>query len=475
MSATYEMVIGLEVHIELKTKSKIFCGCPTDFGGPPNTQCCPVCAGMPGTLPVLNRQVVEYAICAGLATGCTIAPFSKNDRKNYFYPDLPKAYQISQFDLPLCEKGHIDITTEDGTKRIGITRIHIEEDAGKLVHDEARGTLIDLNRCGVPLIEVVSEPDMRSAKEAVAYLNKLRSIAIYTGISDAKMNEGSFRCDVNLSIRKKGTTALGTRTEMKNLNSFSFIAKAIEYEYARQVAAVEAGESITQETRRFDPATGKTHSMRSKENADDYRYFPDPDLLPILTSEETLSRISQSIPQLPDQRRELYMREYGLSPYHSEMLVLDKDVSDFFEEAAALTVHRQLLASFIISEVFRLLNQRPEASIPLSPQSLATIADMLAQERLNSSSAKKLLAALWTGGGDPALLMQELELEQINDIAPLRQLALEAIQANPAMAQSYRNGKIKVLQALMGKAMGLAAGRANPALLQQAMLELLTE
>ena len=473
MSKQYEMVIGLEVHIELKSKSKIFCGCSTEFGAPPNTQCCPVCAGMPGVLPVLNRKVVEYAILAGIATGCTIAPYSKSDRKNYFYPDLPKAYQISQYDLPLCEKGHVDIATADGTKRIGVTRIHIEEDAGKLVHDEVRGTLIDLNRCGVPLIEVVSEPDMRSAEEAVAYLNKLRSIVIYTDISDAKMNEGSFRCDVNLSVREKGQAEMGTRTEMKNLNSFSYIAKAIAYEYERQVAALEAGEKIEQETRRFDPGTGKTYTMRSKENADDYRYFPDPDLLPILTDEETISRIGQQLPQLPDERREVYMQEYGLSAYHSEMLVLDKTASDFFQETAILTAHKKQLASFIISEVFRLMNQDEEAAISIAPQKLADIVDMLAEERINSSAAKKLLAEVWTGGGEPRELVMEMGLEQLNDAAQLREIAERVIGENPVMAENYRSGKTKVLQALMGKAMGQANGRANPTLLQQEMLECL--
>ena len=473
MSKQYEMVIGLEVHIELKTNSKIFCGCSTAFGAPPNTQCCPVCAGMPGVLPVLNRQVVEYAILAGVATGCAIAPYSKNDRKNYFYPDLPKAYQISQFDLPLCEKGHIDITTAEGTKRIGITRIHIEEDAGKLVHDDKRGTLIDLNRCGVPLIEVVSEPDMRSAEEAVAYLNKLRSIAIYTDISDAKMNEGSFRCDVNLSVREKGQTTLGTRTEMKNLNSFSYIAKAIAYEYERQIAALEAGEKIVQETRRYDPGTGKTYTMRSKENADDYRYFPDPDLLPILTDEETLHRIRQSIPQLPDERREVYMQQYGLSAYHSEMLVLDKAMSDFFQEAAILTDNKKQLAAFIISEVFRLMNQSEAESIPISPKNLTDIVDMLAEERINSSAAKKLLGEVWAGNGEPIALVTAMGLEQLSDIAELRQIAQQVVLDNPALAESFRNGKTKVLQALMGKAMGQAGGRANPTLLQQEMLSCL--
>ncbi|MEE1066805.1 MAG: Asp-tRNA(Asn)/Glu-tRNA(Gln) amidotransferase subunit GatB, partial [Acutalibacteraceae bacterium] len=307
MAKEYEMVIGLEVHVELKTKTKIFCNCETSFGAEPNSHTCPVCMGLPGTLPVLNDKVVEYAVKAGLATNCKIANFSKQDRKNYFYPDLPKAYQISQFDLPLCEHGYLDIETESGSKRIGITRIHIEEDAGKLVHDDIHGTMIDCNRCGVPLIEIVSEPDIRSAEEAKAYLQKLRAIILYTGISDCKMNEGSFRCDVNLSVREKGSKKFGTRTEMKNINSFQFVVKAIEYEYKRQIEAIENGEKIVQETRKFDADTGKTYSMRGKENANDYRYFPDPDLPPIELSDEKIEKIKTTIPELPDARKKKYM------------------------------------------------------------------------------------------------------------------------------------------------------------------------
>ena len=303
----YEMVIGLEVHVELATQSKIFCGCSTAYGAEPNTQCCPVCMGMPGTLPVLNRKVVDYAVRAGLALGCDIARYSKQDRKNYFYPDLPKAYQISQYDLPLCQGGCVKIVTEAGEKDIRLTRIHIEEDAGKLVHD-ARGTLIDCNRCGVPLIEIVSEPDLRSAEEADAYLKKLRSVLRYTGVSECRMDRGQMRADVNLSVRRRGSDALGTRTEMKNLNSFQFIGRAIEEEFARQVQVLEEGGQVVQETRRFDPATGKTSPLRSKEDASDYRYFPDPDLPPIRIGEDFLEERQAEIPPLPDVRRERYVR-----------------------------------------------------------------------------------------------------------------------------------------------------------------------
>lgn len=468
---SYEMVIGLEVHVELATKSKIFCGCSTKFGAAPNTQCCPVCAGMPGVLPVLNEKVVDYAIKAGLATDCTIARFSKNDRKNYFYPDLPKAYQISQFDLPLCFGGHVDIATETGEKRIGITRIHIEEDAGKLVHDDKLGTLMDLNRCGVPLIEIVSEPDIRSASEAIAYLRKLRSIILYTGVSDAKMNEGSFRCDVNLSVRKHGSEAFGTRTEMKNLNSFAYIEKAIAYEYQRQADSVEKGEKILQETRRFDPASGKTFSMRTKEDANDYRYFPDPDLLPIVVSPTHVQTLQDEIPVLPDQRRSRYQKQYGLSAYHSEMLVLDKEVSDLFESAAALTRHRQPLASFMISEVFRMMNE--EGNLQISDRQLADISTLLGEQHISSSGAKKLLSVLWGTDADAGTVMEAQGLAQLNDMDRLREIAEEILGENPAAIQDYHAGKTAALQALMGKAMGRSHGKANPALLKSCLVDLL--
>ncbi|HWQ58462.1 MAG TPA: Asp-tRNA(Asn)/Glu-tRNA(Gln) amidotransferase subunit GatB [Clostridia bacterium] len=470
MSKAYEMVVGLEVHVELKTKTKIFCSCPTGFGAEPNTQCCPVCAGMPGVLPVLNEKVVEYAIKAGLATNCAIARRSKSDRKNYFYPDLPKAYQISQYDLPLCENGYVDISTEAGEKRVRIARIHIEEDAGKLVHDEKRGTLIDLNRCGVPLIEIVSEPDMRSAEEAVAYLKKLRSIVLYTGISDAKMNEGSLRCDVNISVREKGAEKLGTRAEIKNLNSFAFVVKAIECEFRRQTEALEAGETIAQETRRFDPASGKTFSMRSKENADDYRYFPDPDLLPVVTDDAKLSRIAAEIPALPDARKKVYMEQYGLSAYHSERLVLESAVSDFFDKAARLTQYRQVLASLMLSEVFKLMNGTESAEIALTPAQLAAVADMLGASRVNAGGAKKLVGALWGTDADPEELVAQLELEQICDRAVLGEIARRAVVENPDSARDYQNGKPAALKALMGLAMAATKGRANPEILQEMLL-----
>ncbi|MGM9682766.1 MAG: Asp-tRNA(Asn)/Glu-tRNA(Gln) amidotransferase subunit GatB [Eubacteriales bacterium] len=470
MIKDYEMVIGLEVHVELKTATKIFCSCPTTFGAAPNTQCCPVCMGLPGTLPVLNGKVVEYAIKAGLATNCHIANYSKQDRKNYFYPDLPKAYQISQFDLPLCEHGWLEIETEQGKKKIGITRIHIEEDAGKLVHDDEHGTMIDCNRCGVPLIEIVSEPDIRSAEEAKAYLQKLRATILYTGISDCKMNEGSLRCDVNLSVRKKGEEKFGTRTEMKNLNSFAFTVKAIEYEYKRQVEAIEAGESIVQETRRFDPASGKTFSMRSKENANDYRYFPDPDLPPIETSDARIAQISADIPELPDARKAKYVDKYGLSAYDAEIITTDKNMSDFFERGAARTSYPKLLANMMISELARLVNSETFES-PISAESMAELATLAGDGVINSATVKKLIKELCANDRSPAEIVREQGLEQINDRGVLLPLVLEAIKANPRSVADYKNGKLAAAKSVVGQVMSKTGGRANPVILAELVEE----
>lgn len=456
----YEMVIGLEVHVELKTKTKIFCNCKTDFGAEPNTHVCPVCMGMPGTLPVLNRKVVDYAIKAGLATNCTIARFSKQDRKNYFYPDLPKAYQISQYDLPLCEHGHVDIETENGAKRIGITRIHIEEDAGKLVHDDKLGTLIDCNRCGVPLIEIVSEPDIRSAEEADAYLRKLRAAILYTGVSDCKMNEGSLRCDVNLSVRKPGEP-FGTRTEMKNLNSFQFIAKAIDYEYHRQVDALESGEGVVQETRRFDANSGKTYSMRKKEDANDYRYFPDPDLPPIVITEEKLAALKAEIPMLPDERKAIYTEKFGLTAYDSEVITNELAVADYFEETANKTHYPKLAANMLITDILRACDTEA-GEIPVKPERLAALADLLGDGKINSSTAKKIVCSLLENDFDPAAYVAEHGLEQINDCAVLEKIVREVLAADSKSVSSYKAGKTAALKAIVGKVMAKTEGRANP-------------
>lgn len=470
----YEMVIGLEVHVELKTKTKIFCSCSTAFGAAPNTQTCPVCMGLPGTLPVLNGKVVDYAIKAGLATNCKIASWSKQDRKNYFYPDLPKAYQISQYDLPLCEHGWLDIETESGAKRIGITRIHIEEDAGKLVHDDVHGTMIDCNRCGVPLIEIVSEPDIRSAEEAKAYLQKLRAIILYTGVSDCKMNEGSLRCDVNLSVRKKGEEKFGTRTEMKNLNSFQFIVKAIEYEYKRQVEAIEAGETIIQETRRFDASSGKTYSMRSKENANDYRYFPDPDLPPIETDDDKIARLKSEIPRLPDERKADYMERYYLSSYDGEILTTDMALADYFERAAAATAYPKLCANMIISELMRLVegDDGPER---IAPEHMAALAELCGTETINSATAKKLIRDMWEQDFDPRQKVESEGLAQINDPEKILPWVAEAIAQNPKSVADYKKGKTAAAKAIVGKVMAASGGKANPSVIQKLVTDELSK
>ena len=469
----YEMVIGLEVHVELKTKTKIFCSCPTTFGAAPNTQCCPVCMGFPGTLPVLNQQVVHYAVLAGLATSCTIAHYSKQDRKNYFYPDLPKAYQISQYDLPLCIGGHLMIETEEGEKRIGITRIHIEEDAGKLVHDPEKGTLIDCNRCGVPLIEIVSEPDIRTPQEAVSYLRKLKAVIEYTGVSDCRMQEGSLRCDVNLSVHKQDEP-FGTRTEMKNLNSFTSVQRAIEEEYRRQVEAVKAGEKIMQETRRFDQNTGKTSSMRRKENANDYRYFPDPDLAPIVLTDAQIEAWRRELPQLPDARKAVYMKQYGLTAYAAEQLVSSKYLADYFEAAAQSTDAVKMVANLMITEVFRLLDGE-DGTIPLSPASLAKIANMTESQVISVGTARKTITALWSQPEDPENYVTRMGLKQLSDETLLMTYVRQAIDKHPEMVAGYRKGKLTLKNALMGAAMGLSGGKANPVVLQKLMDQALDE
>ncbi len=470
----YEIVIGLEVHSELKTKSKIYCSCTTQFGGEPNTHCCPICTGMPGTLPVLNGKVVEYAIKAGLATNCSIHQFSKQDRKNYFYPDLPKAYQTSQYDLPLCYEGHVDIEIEDQEKRIGITRIHIEEDAGKLIH-AAEGTYVDYNRCGVPLIEIVTEPDLRSPEEIRIFLTKLRSILLYTDVSDCRMNEGSFRCDVNLSVRKKGEETFGTRTEMKNINSFNFAVKAAEYEAKRQIKLIESGGTVVQETRRWDEAKGVTVSMRSKEEAHDYRYFPAPDLMPIVTADEEINRIKASIPELPDVRMHRYMEHAGLSKYDSELLVASMKISDYFDDASQYTENKKTLANIIISEAFSRMNEDEKelGQIPIGAKNLGKLAHLVDTNVISSSIAKKVFAKMWEQDDDPETIVEQEGLKQISDDGALRTMAEEVIAKNDKAVQDYLSGKEAAIQALMGQMMARTKGKANPKMVIDLLKEIL--
>ncbi len=470
----YEVVMGLEVHAELSTKTKIFCSCPTKFGAAPNTQTCPICMGMPGTLPVLNEKVVEYAVKAGLATNCEISRNSKNDRKNYFYPDLPKAYQISQFDKPLCEHGYVEIDTKDGKKKIRLTRIHIEEDAGKLNHDEfAGGSLVDLNRAGVPLIEIVSEPDLRSSEEVEEYLRKLKSILEYIEVSDCKMQEGSFRADVNVSVRKKGDAKLGTRTEMKNMNSFRSITRAIEYEVDRQIDVIEEGGEVEQETLRWDDVSGKTFPMRDKEDAQDYRYFPDPDLVAIKLSEEYIENIRKELPELPESRKERYLKEYGLSEKDAKIITASKYLSDLFEGAIKVCNNPKAVNNWIISDISRILNETEmePIEIPFDSKQLGKLIILIDKGTISSSIAKKVLVEMFEHPRDPEDIIDEKGWVQISDEGAIKEVVLKVLEANPKSVADYKGGKEKALGFLVGQAMKETRGKANPQMLNQMFLE----
>ena len=470
----YEVVMGLEVHAELSTKTKIFCSCPTKFGAAPNTQTCPICMGMPGTLPVLNEKVVEYAVKAGLATNCEISRNSKNDRKNYFYPDLPKAYQISQFDKPLCEHGYVEIDTKDGKKKIRLTRIHIEEDAGKLNHDEfAGGSLVDLNRAGVPLIEIVSEPDLRSSEEVEEYLRKLKSILEYIEVSDCKMQEGSFRADVNVSVRKKGDSKLGTRTEMKNMNSFRSITRAIEYEVDRQIDVIEEGGEVEQETLRWDDVSGKTFPMRDKEDAQDYRYFPDPDLVAIKLSEEYIENIRKELPELPESRKERYLKEYGLSEKDAKIITASKYLSDLFEGAIKVCNNPKAVNNWIISDISRILNETEmePIEIPFDSKQLGKLIILIDKGTISSSIAKKVLVEMFEHPRDPEDIIDEKGWVQISDEGAIKEVVLKVLEANPKSVADYKGGKEKALGFLVGQAMKETRGKANPQMLNQMFLE----
>ena len=470
----YEVVIGLEVHSELSTKTKIFCSCPTEFGGEPNSHCCPICMAMPGTLPVLNKKVVEYAIKAGLATNCKIAHTSKNDRKNYFYPDLPKSYQISQYDIPLCTDGYVEIETENGTKRIGLTRIHIEEDAGKLNHDEySRGSLVDLNRAGVPLIEIVSEPDLRSAEEADIYLKKLKSILEYIEVSDCKMQEGSLRADVNVSVRKKGTKEFGTRTEMKNMNSFRSITRAIEYEAERQIEVLEQGGKIEQETLRWDEVSGKTFSMRDKEDAQDYRYFPDPDLAIIKISDEMIEKIKSELPEMPESRRERYIKEFNLPEYDSNILTSSKYISDLFENAVKICNNPKAVSNWIMTDITRILNEKEQEpnEIPFSAEQLGELVILIDKGTISSAIAKKVLEELFENPRNPEEIIKEKGWIQISDEGAIKEVVLKILEANPQSIVDFKAGKDRALGFLVGQAMKETKGKANPQMLNKMFLE----
>jgi len=470
----YEVVMGLEVHAELATKTKIFCSCPTKFGAEPNTQVCPICMAMPGTLPKLNEKVVEYAVRAGLATNCTISRDSKNDRKNYFYPDTPRAYQISQFDKPLCEHGYIEIETSQGKKKIGITRIHIEDDAGKLNHDDlGGGALIDLNRAGVPLIEIVSEPDFRSIEEVDAYLRKLKSILEYVEVSDCKMEEGSFRADINTSIRPVGAEKLGTRTEMKNMNSFRSITRALEYEINRQVEVIDNGGKVDQETLRWDEVSGKTFSMRDKEDAQDYRYFPEPDLVAIKLSEEHIENIRKTLPEMPESRKERYLRDYKLSEKDAGIITASKYLSDLFEKASEICGNYKAVNNWIISDISRILNETEmdPIQIPFDAKQLAKLVELIDKGTISSSIGKKVLVELFENPRDPEDIIKEKGWIQISDEGAIKEVVLKIIEANSQSVADYKAGKDRALGFLVGQAMKETKGKANPQMLNKMFAE----
>lgn len=473
----WEIVMGLEVHTELATKTKIFCGCSTEFGGEPNTHVCEICSGMPGTLPLLNKRVVEFAIRTGVATNCTITQNNKFDRKNYFYPDLPKAYQISQLYLPICRNGYIEVNTKDGEKKkIGIHEIHMEEDAGKLIHDEFEDcTLVDYNRCGVPLLEIVSEPDFRSAEEVIDYLSKLRAILQYTGVSDCKMQEGSLRADVNLSVRPKGQSEFGTRTEMKNLNSFHAIERAIAYEAQRQIELLEDGEKVVQETRRWDDNKGYSYAMRSKEDAQDYKYFPEPDLPPIEISDEQIEEIKSTMPELPEEKRERYLNELGLPEYDTGIITGDIALVKFFESTLEKCDSPKDVANWIMGEVMKLLNDSATLTEnnPLKSEALAAVINMVKSNKINRGTGKKVLEKVFTDGVDPEKYVEENNLAQVTDLSALRPIIEQVIAENEKSVSEYKAGKTQAMGYIMGQAMRALKGKAPAQEVQKILKEIL--
>lgn len=478
MAKMYETVIGLEVHVELATKTKIFCGCSTEFGGSPNSHTCPVCTGMPGSLPVLNKKVLEYAIAVGLATNCDITRYSKFDRKNYFYPDNPQNYQISQLYLPICRDGYVEIETENGPKKVRIHEIHMEEDAGKLIHDEWENcSLVDYNRSGVPLIEIVSEPDMRSAEEVITYLEKLRLIIQYLGASDCKLQEGSMRADVNLSVREVGSTEFGTRTEMKNLNSFKAISRAIEAERARQIELIEEGKSVTQETRRWDDNKEYSYAMRSKEDAMDYRYFPEPDLVPMMISNELLEEIKANQPELRTEKQKRYKEEYDIPEYDIDIITGSKHMADIFEQTVAICKAPKKVSNWLMVETLRLLKEHEmEAEdIKFSPENLAKLIALTDKKAINSTVAKEVFQEMFLQNVDPVAYVDEKGLRVVQDEGELRTVIMNVVNDNPKSVEDYLGGKEKAVGFLVGQTMKLMKGKANPDMIHQILKEVLSK
>ncbi len=472
----YEMVIGLETHVELSTKTKIFCSCSTEFGGEPNTHLCPVCLGMPGMLPVLNKSVLEYAIKTGLATNCEITRYSKFDRKNYFYPDLPKAYQISQLYAPICQNGYLDIETEAGRRRVRIHEIHMEEDAGKLIHDPWEDmSLVDYNRGGVPLLEIVTEPDLRSAEETIAYLEKLKATLQYLGVSDCKMQEGSMRADVNISVRPVGSEKLGIRSELKNMNSFKAISRAIEYEAKRQIEILEEGGQVIQETRRWDENKDATFPMRTKENAHDYRYFPDPDLPPMAVSDQQIQGLREGLPELPDAKRSRYVKAFGLTQYDASILISSKYLADLFEKAAALCGQPKEVANMIMGDLMKLLNDNgmlPE-ELTLDPGAMAAIIQLIGENRINRTTAKKVFEKVFLEKVDPVKYIEDNQLFMVSDDGAVRKTIEDIFAANPQSVADYQSGKEKARGFLVGQSMRALKGKADPAMVNRIVDELL--
>ena len=476
MSKQYETVIGLEVHVELATNTKIFCGCSTEFGGAPNTHTCPVCTGMPGSLPVLNKQVVEYAVAVGLATNCSITQNCKFDRKNYFYPDNPQNYQISQLYLPICRDGHVEIETDGGTKSVGIHEIHMEEDAGKLIHDEWEDcSLVDYNRSGVPLIEIVSEPDMRSADEVVAYLEKRRLIIQYLGASDCKLQEGSMRADVNLSVREAGAEEFGTRTEMKNLNSFKAIRRAIEGETDRQIALLEEGREVMQETRRWDDTKEKSYPMRSKEDAQDYRYFPDPDLVPVIISDEWIEQIRDAQPELRDEKRRRYKETYGLPDYDIDIITGSKHLANIFEATIDHGAEAKEVSNWLMGETMRLVNdsEMDLTDISFAPEHLAALIGMVKKNEINRKVAKEVFEKIFKEDVDPKAYVEEHGLKSMNDEGALKETITQIVSGNPKSVEDYKAGKKKAMGFLVGQTMKATQGKADPGVVNKILKEIL--
>lgn len=470
----YDIVIGMEIHAELATKSKIFCSCSTTFGADENTHACPVCLGMPGVLPVLNEKVVEYATRAGLALNCHIANFSKMDRKNYFYPDLPKAYQTSQFDLPICTGGVVDIEVEGEKKEIGITRIHIEEDAGKLLHESADGTLVDVNRCGVPLIEIVTEPDIRGAEEARVFAEKIRNILEYVGVSDCKMEEGSIRFDVNLSVKEKGSDVLGTRTEMKNLNSFRALVRAVQYESKRQIIELKKGHRIIQETRKWDDVKGVSSSMRSKEEAHDYRYFPEPDLVPIVITDETIEQIKSGLPELPEAKRARYVAEYKLPDYDAGVLTASKVTAKFFEETIALYDEAKQISNWLMVDIPAMLKEKELSmeNIPFTPAELAELLKLIKDGTISGTIGKKVLEKMFEEDKTPKAIVEENNWAQMSDTSELEGIIAQIIEDNPKSIEDIGAGNQKAYGFLTGQVMKATKGQANPQVANKIIREL---